>query len=184
MAGWVESDWVQEGWVESDVAVTGTPIVLPNPGEVRGATCYGDPHALELIYHQNPGPYSDEAIFILKTWSGQRLFGHKIPPDAVLADDLGRFDSLVTSSDVAITTVPLGNDLVGSIGTTERPRATETLRHDRRFWSQLVVTEPLLAMPAGRWLHYGGGDTHLLLQGQVERVVIRLSQVTLEYGEP
>ena len=108
-----------------------------------------------------------------------------MPPEVVtVVNDLGRFATLLQHSGVSINTVPMGNDLVGSIGATERPRATVTLDNRRKDWSRLVVVEPLLAMAAGTWAHYGAGETHVLLQGQVERVVIRQSQMTLEYSEP
>ena len=184
MAGWVETGWVQAGWVESATVAEVTPLVLPDPGFVHGGTSFGDPLAIQLIYHRNPGPYSDEAIFVVKTWAGHRVYGRKMPPEVIPIDDIGRFATLLSSSGISVNTVPMGNELVGSIGTTERPRATVTLDNRRKEWSRLVVVEPLLAVAAGTWLHYGAGDTHVLLQGQVERVVIRQSQTMIEWSEP
>jgi len=184
MVGWIDDNWIEPGWIERDTAISATPIVLPDANAAFGATSYGDPGATALIYHQNPGPYSDEAIVILRTWAGQRLFGTKMPPEVVVAEDIGRFATLLEVSPVAINTVPLGNDLIGSIGATERPRLQVVVDNRDKFGSGLVVVEPLLGMPAAKWLHYGGGDSHLIFQGQVERVVIRQKSISLEIQEP
>ena len=186
MASWVSSGWVAPNWVESDTITpgAGVPITLPDPGFVHGATNFGDLGAIQLIYHQNPGPYSDEAILIVKTWAGQRLFGAKMPADVILADDIGRYATLLDVQPLAINTVPLGNDLIGSIGTTESPQLIVTLDNRRKFWSRLVMVEPLLAMPAGVWLHYGAGEMHLVFLGQIERVVLRQETCELTISEP
>jgi hypothetical protein len=177
--------YIAAGYYEGDVpAAPVVPITLPLPGDVRGATAYGNLKGLAVIYHQNPGPYSAESIFMWRTWAGQRLIGKKMPSTAIIADDIGRFATLMTMSPISINTVPIGNDLIGSLSTSEKPQTTVTAENRDKFWSRLVMTEPLLLMPAGSWQHFGGGDSHLLLQGQIERVVIRQAEVSVTFGEP
>ena len=186
MDGWIEQDWIENDWIEGDDLPLGgvSPIGLPLPGAVVGATAYGNPDAMTVIHHRNPGPYSAEPLFLLRTTAGQRLFGRKMPPTVVVADDIGRFATLMEISPVVINTVPLGNDLVGSIGMTEKPQATVSIENRQQEWSRVLASEPVLAMPAGTLLHYGSGESHLLLQGQVERVVLRPTVMTLQYSEP
>jgi len=192
---WVDLGWVENGWVEPDdsgtvpipppvVGGVGSIILLPLPGQVTGATNFGDAGALTLITHFSPGRYSDSVIFALRTWAGQRLFGSVMPPLSILSTDVGRYATLLQVNDFQLNSVPLGNDLIASIGATDTPQVTVVLDNRDQFWCRLVALEPLIAAPAGIWLAYGFEEAHLVFQAQVERVVLTKLTATLTLSEP
>jgi hypothetical protein len=186
---YVLPDVYSHGYVFGDAGEIGEEggvavLTLASPGQPRGATNFGDPDALQLIHHTNPGPYSDELVAALATPAGVYLFGFRHPSSAIDADELERFGTLKSIGDVSISSVPLGNDLIGSIGASESPTMTLVFSNDDGFWSLLVVTEPLLGMPLAIWDYYSGAEAHKLFEGQITRVLIRRRTCELTVGEP
>lgn len=177
----MDDNWVEPGWVdlEADVAVT-----IPSAAVLTAATNYGDPGALETLYHQNPGPYADEDIISFGFQSGMYLFGYKVPSATVTADAIGRFATLLSIGDLNITSSPLGFDLIASIGASEIPRLVMTFDNSNREWSKLLAREPILLAPVVLWKYYGGSNLRKVFGGQVTRIVLRGRLVEVEAGEP
>lgn len=180
---YVLPDYVLTDYVVDDVVV-GPPVLatltFAGPG-VGGATPVGTTTILAIP--TAPRLYPD-IIFALHTLAGLRLFGERMIPDEIACTDLGRYSSMLDISDLNFRSVPLGNDLVDSLGSSEQLTGWAVFDNTDKFWSRLVMREPLLCAAAGIFQYYGGSHLYMVYRGEVTRVLIRKNICRLEFSEP
>ena len=129
--------------------------------------------------------YARDILFILHTQAGMRLFGwERLPPEAIQANDIGRYSTLLDPGDLDLNSVPLGNDLIGSLAAAEQSTEEGTFTNEDLFWSTLVALEPVIGAMGGYHLYYADGKLPLLYRGKVSRVILGKRTVTVELREP
>jgi hypothetical protein len=186
MPNYVAAGYVVTGYVEAEVAAEQPELrhtLVLAAREQGGATAVGSP-AL-VILDEAPRPFPDVFV-VLHTPGGVRLFSERLVPDdiAVQETELGRFSSLLAISPLDFRTVPIGDDLIASLGASEQVSHRLVVRNDHPVWSQLLAQEPVLCQPLGEYVDFGGPYVELVLRAAVSHVILTKATVEIELEEP
>lgn len=125
-----------------------------------------------------------DIILALHTVAGLRLFGERMISEEIASDDIGRYSNLVSIASLEFRSVPIGNDLLASLASSEQTAHPVRLRNEGKFWTKLVAREPVLCATTEEYLYYGGPEIFLALRAEVSRIVLTKSMVDLELSEP
>jgi hypothetical protein len=130
-------------------------------------------------------PYARDIIFTLHNKAGLRLFGlNRQVPDAIVANDIGRFNTLLRVNGIDLNSVPLGQDLIGSLAAAEQSSVEVELSNIDGWWSRIVALEPMFGAMGGLFVYYASGKLPLLYRGKVGRLRIRKRVTRIELREP
>lgn len=182
--GWVEQGWVEEGWVESD-GVGAVNLIFSGPNDrQRGGSIAGTQDGI-LIPHLKPrAPYGVEVIVALYNYMGLRLFGFTMISDLIIADDIGRYDTLLAVDPIEFGTGSVSGNILGRVGLNVRPLSRAVFSNLDKSWSIRWATEAILTTNVGIFIWFGqeGNQAQRLYSGNAERMTLSKRHFEMEFG--
>jgi hypothetical protein len=116
--------------------------------------------------------------------SGLWLFSERQIRDNIGSDppSLGRFATLLEVSGLDFRTVPIGEDLISSIASSEDATVRLLLRNENGWWTKELALEPVIRQPIGLWADWGGSEVYLFRRGEVRAIDYTWDEVSIEVG--
>lgn len=172
--------------VDTDVVVVLVDIDIDvgPPGAARHRTPLASPNTLDLVYWPAGSPWSPfdaQPLFAVWNHMGIYVFGKRMPPEEIQAQVFSAEATLLSLSPITYAATPIGANLLGSVGSGQRPTGTATLRNNGE-WNSRVESEIWMTMGAGSFLNIRGLFIVPRLVGSVGRITLSEDVVTISYG--